>query len=153
MSSTVTDVNEHEWFAGGQWRDVAGGTSEGLVFQPTVLTDVPHTAAAANEETFGPLVLVERGGHRRAGRRGRQPHRIRVDLIDPAADTYKAFEMAPKILHGIVNVNSPTVNDEIHAPMGGVRSSGWGRTGPECLADFSDIIWINTTSAERQFPF
>jgi acyl-CoA reductase-like NAD-dependent aldehyde dehydrogenase len=70
-----------------------------------------------------------------------------------AADTYKAFEMAPKILHGIVNVNSPTVNDEIHAPMGGVRSSGWGRTGPECLADFSDIIWINGTSAERQFPF
>jgi hypothetical protein len=33
-----------------------------------------------------------------------------------------------------------------------VRSSGWGRTGPECLADFSDIIWINTTSTERQFP-
>jgi acyl-CoA reductase-like NAD-dependent aldehyde dehydrogenase len=70
-----------------------------------------------------------------------------------AADTYKAFELAPKILHGIVNVNSPTVNDEIHAPMGGVRSSGWGRTGPECVADFSDIIWINATSTERQFPF
>jgi hypothetical protein len=31
----------------------------------------------------------------------------------------------------------------------GVRSSGWGRTGPECLADFSDIIWINATSAEQ----
>jgi len=38
--------------------------------------------------------------------------------------------MAPKVLAGIVNVNSPTVNDEIHAPMGGVRDSGWGRTGP-----------------------
>jgi acyl-CoA reductase-like NAD-dependent aldehyde dehydrogenase len=36
-----------------------GGTSEGLVFQPTVLTDVPYTAEAANEETFGPLVLVD----------------------------------------------------------------------------------------------
>ncbi len=40
------------------------------------------------------------------------------------------LEMAPKVLAGIVNVNSPTVNDEIHAPMGGVRDSGWGRTGP-----------------------
>jgi acyl-CoA reductase-like NAD-dependent aldehyde dehydrogenase len=38
-----------------------------------------------------------------------------------AGDTYKAFEMAPKILAGIVNVNSPTVNDEIYDPMGGVR--------------------------------
>ena len=47
-----------------------------------------------------------------------------------AGNTYKAFEMAPKVLAGIVNANSPTVNDEIHAPMGGVRDSGWGRTGP-----------------------
>ena len=47
-----------------------------------------------------------------------------------AGNTYKAFEMAPKVLAGIVNVNSPTVNDEIHVPMGGVRDSGWGRTGP-----------------------
>ena len=70
-----------------------------------------------------------------------------------AADTYRAFELAPKLLHGIVNVNSPTVNDEIHAPMGGVRDSGWGRTGPDSLADFTDVIWINTTSSERQFPF
>jgi hypothetical protein len=30
----------------------------------------------------------------------------------------------------LVNVNSPTVNDEHHAPMGGVRDSGWGRTAP-----------------------
>jgi len=56
------------------------------------------------------------------------------------SDTYRAFEPAPKVLAGIVNVNSPTVNDEIHTPMGGVRDSGWGRTGPDSLADFSDVI-------------
>jgi acyl-CoA reductase-like NAD-dependent aldehyde dehydrogenase len=39
------------------------------------------------------------------------------------------------------------------APMGGVRSSGWGRTGPQWLADFSVVVWIDTTSAKRQFPF
>ena len=70
-----------------------------------------------------------------------------------ARDTYKALELAPRILAGIVNVNSPTVNDEIHAPMGGVRDSGWGRTGPESLADFSDVIWINSRSGKREFPF
>jgi acyl-CoA reductase-like NAD-dependent aldehyde dehydrogenase len=52
-----------------------------------------------------------------------------------------------------VNVNSPTVNDEIHAPMGGVRDSGWGRTGPRSLDDFSDLIWINSHSGQRQYPF
>ena len=70
-----------------------------------------------------------------------------------SGNTYRAFELAPKILAGIVNVNSPTVNDEIHAPMGGVRDSGWGRTGPESLADFSDLIWINSRSTKREFPF
>jgi hypothetical protein len=58
-----------------------------------------------------------------------------------------------KVLAGIVNVNSPTVNDEIHAPMGGVRDSGWGRTGPRSLEDFSDVIWINSHSGQRQYPF
>ena len=70
-----------------------------------------------------------------------------------ARDTYKAFERAPKILAGIVNVNSPTVNDEIHAPMGGVRDSGWGRTGPDSLKEFQDVIWINSHSGQRQYPF
>jgi acyl-CoA reductase-like NAD-dependent aldehyde dehydrogenase len=69
-----------------------------------------------------------------------------------AGDTYKAFELAPRIQTGIVNVNSPTVNDEIHAPMGGVRDSGWGRTGPESLADFSDLIWINARTTKRHYP-
>src|SRR6185312_4273534 len=82
-------------------------------------------------------------------------NRVRYGLTSSilAGDTYKAFELAPKLLHGIVNVNSPTVNDEIHAPMGGVRDSGWGRTGPDSLADFTDVIWINTTSSKREFPF
>jgi acyl-CoA reductase-like NAD-dependent aldehyde dehydrogenase len=130
-----------------------GGTHEGLVYQPTILTDVPYEATAANEETFGPLVIVEPVDT--AEEAVAVANRVHYGLTSPilAGDTYKAFELAPKILHGIVNVNSPTVNDEIHAPMGGVRASGWGRTGPDSIADFTDVIWINTTSSERQFPF
>jgi len=40
-----------------------------------------------------------------------------------------------------------------HAPMGGVRDSGWGPTGPRSLDDFSDVIWINSHSGQRQYPF
>ena len=131
----------------------AGGTHEGLVYEPTILTDVPYEATASNEETFGPLVIVEPVDTPEEA--VAVANRVQYGLTSTilAADTYKAFELAPKILHGIVNVNSPTVNDEIHAPMGGVRASGWGRTGPDSVADFTDVIWINTTSSERQFPF
>jgi len=33
------------------------------------------------------------------------------------------------------------------------RDSGWGRTGPPSLDDFSDVIWINSHSGQRQYPF
>jgi hypothetical protein len=31
--------------------------------------------------------------------------------------------------------------------------SGWGRTGPDSLREFQDLIWINPHSGQRQFPF
>jgi hypothetical protein len=36
--------------------------------------------------------------------------------------------------------------------MGGVRDSGWGRTGPDSLKEFQDVIWINSHSGQRQYP-
>jgi len=130
-----------------------GGTHEGLVYQPTILTDVSYDATASNEETFGPLVIVEpvETPEDAVAVANRVHYGLTSTIL--AGDTYRAFELAPTVLHGIINVNSPTVNDEIHAPMGGVRDSGWGRTGPDSVADFTDVIWINTTSSERTFPF
>jgi acyl-CoA reductase-like NAD-dependent aldehyde dehydrogenase len=130
-----------------------GGTFEGLIYQPTILTDVPLDAAVANEETFGPVVVVEvvDTPDEAITAANRTMYGLTSSIL--AGNTYKALEMAPKVLAGIVNVNSPTVNDEIHAPMGGVRDSGWGRTGPESLNDFTDVIWINAHSDQHQYPF
>jgi acyl-CoA reductase-like NAD-dependent aldehyde dehydrogenase len=131
----------------------AGGTSEGLVFAPTILTDVPYDAVAANEETFGPVVIVEAvdNDDQAVAAANRVMYGLTSSIL--TSDTYRGFELAPRVLTGIVNVNSPTVNDEIHAPMGGVRDSGWGRTGPDGLADFSDVIWINSHSGQREYLF
>jgi acyl-CoA reductase-like NAD-dependent aldehyde dehydrogenase len=131
----------------------AGAKYEGQIYYPTILTDVPLDAAIANEETFGPVVVVEAVGtpEEAVDAANRTLYGLTSSIL--AGNTYKAFEMAPKVLAGIVNVNSPTVNDEIHAPMGGVRDSGWGRTGPRSLDDFSDVIWINSHTGQRQYPF
>jgi acyl-CoA reductase-like NAD-dependent aldehyde dehydrogenase len=131
----------------------AGGRYDGQTYYPTILTDVPLDAAIANEETFGPVVVVEAVDtpEEAIAAANRTMYGLTSSIL--AGNTYKAFEMAPKVLAGIVNINSPTVNDEIHAPMGGVRDSGWGRTGPRSLDDFSDVIWINSHSGQRQYPF
>ncbi len=130
-----------------------GGVAIGQNYQPTILTDVPPDAAIANEETFGPVVIVEvvDTPDEAVAAANRTLYGLTSSIL--AGDTYKAFELAPRILAGIVNVNSPTVNDEIHAPMGGVRDSGWGRTGPDSLKEFQDLIWINAHSGQRQYPF
>lgn len=130
-----------------------GGKYDGQIYYPTILTDVPLDAVIAKEETFGPVVVVEAVDTPEDAitAANRTMYGLTSSIL--AGNTYKAFEMAPKVLAGIVNVNSPTVNDEIHAPMGGVRDSGWGRTGPRSLDDFSDVIWINSHSGQRQYPF
>ena len=130
-----------------------GAKYDGQIYYPTILTNVPLDAAIANEETFGPVVVVEvvDTPEEAIAAANRTMYGLTSSIL--AGNTYKAFEMAPKVLTGVVNVNSPTVNDEIHAPMGGVRDSGWGRTGPRSLDDFSDVIWINAHSGQRQYPF
>jgi len=126
---------------------------EGQIYQPTILSNVPRDAAVANEETFGPVVVVEvvDTAEEAVEAANRTMYGLTSSIL--AGDTYKAFELAPRVLAGIVNINSPTVNDEIHSPMGGVRDSGWGRTGPDSLKEFQDVIWINSHSGQRQYPF
>src|SRR5450755_466373 len=130
-----------------------GGTYKGQIYQPTILTDVSYDAVASNEETFGPLVIVEPvdSDEHAAQVANRVNYGLTSSIL--TSDTFRGFELAQRIEHGIVNVNSPTVNDEIHAPMGGVKDSGWGRTGPDSIADFSDVIWINARSGQREYPF
>src|SRR5471030_2509212 len=130
-----------------------GGSFKDQIYQPTILSNVPLDAAVANEETFGPVVAVEvvDTADQAVEAANRTMYGLTSSIL--AGNTYKAFELAPRILAGIVNTNSPTVNDEIHAPMGGVRDSGWGRTGPDSLKEFQDVIWINSHSGQRQYPF
>src|SRR5258705_1030169 len=133
--------------------DHTGAKYDGQIYYPTILTNVSLDAAIANAATFGPVVVVEvvDTPEEAVAAANRTMYGLTSSIL--AGDTYKAFDMAPKILAGIVNVNSPTVNDEIHAPMGGVRDSGWGRPGPRSLDDFSHGIWSNSHSGQRQYPF
>ncbi|MFA6124538.1 MAG: aldehyde dehydrogenase family protein [Sphingomonas sp.] len=120
-----------------------GGTFDGQVYHPTILTNVPYEATISNEETFGPVVIVEPVDSVEDAVRvaNRTSYGLVASIL--SGDSYRGLELAPRIQAGVVNVNTATVNDEAHVPLGGVRDSGWGRTGPDCMNDFSDTIWIN----------
>jgi acyl-CoA reductase-like NAD-dependent aldehyde dehydrogenase len=128
----------------------AGGVFDGQIYQPTIVSNVPLDAALANEGTFGPVVVeIVDTPEQAVEAANRAMYGLTSSIL--AGDTHRAFQLAPKVLAGIVNINSPTVNDEIHAPMGGVRDSGWGCAGPGSLIRTSSGSTLTAASARIRF--
>jgi acyl-CoA reductase-like NAD-dependent aldehyde dehydrogenase len=51
-----------------------------------------------------------------------------------------------------VHVNNQTIADEPQLPLGGVKDSGWGRSGPESMGDFTEVQWITTRDGTGHYP-
>jgi acyl-CoA reductase-like NAD-dependent aldehyde dehydrogenase len=132
---------------------VTGGEFTGRVYQPTILVDVPEAATVSQEETFGPVVIVQRVRDADEALQivNQSLYGLTSSII--SGDTFRAMELAAQIKSGAVHVNIPTVDDEIQSPVGGVRDSGWGRSGPHAMDDFTDLVWINAQSGKRTLPF
>lgn len=119
--------------AGG--RILTGGVGEGWVVRPTVVVDLPPTAAACREEIFGPVLTVI-------------PFDTEADAVALANDTTyglnaivftddlrRAHQVAARLKAGTVWVNCFFIRD-LRAPFGGVGDSGIGREGGIYSRDF-----------------
>ena len=133
-------------------RIVTGGRFEGQVYEPTILVEVPDAALVSCEETFGPVVVVQPVDS--ADEAVEVANRVMYGLVGSIItnDRYRGFELAQRIKSGVIGVNIPTVNDELQFPGGGVRESGWGRTGPHSLEDFTDLVCIGIEGGQRALP-
>ncbi len=107
---------------------VTGGGSEGLLFMPTVLTEVDPASRVLFEETFGPVApivsfdqedqAVALANHSRSG----------LAAYLWTRDLSRAFRVSEALEYGIVGVNDG-VPSTAQAPFGGVKDSGLGREG------------------------
>jgi acyl-CoA reductase-like NAD-dependent aldehyde dehydrogenase len=107
----------------------AGGTRQGTLVQPTVLTNVPEQAKLWQEEAFGPVVSInpydDFGGALASindTRYGLQAG-IFTDSLDEA---FKAIESLD--VGGVIVNDFPTYRVD-QMPYGGVKDSGIGREG------------------------
>lgn len=121
--------------AGGAVVAFGGGPLQGmptpLYYQPTVVRDVPPSAAVHEEETFGPIAPVTRvdGDEEILGVVNRS--RLGLSCAIFTRDLRRALMLAERIEHGQVVVNDTSNYWELHMPFGGWsgKDSGMGRIG------------------------
>ena len=124
-------------------RVVAGGNSlGGSFFEPTILLDVPQSAAVAKEETFGPLAPLFRFKDEAEVISFSNDTDFGMASNYYARDLSRVFRVAEALEYGIVGVNTGIISTEV-APFGGIKASGLGREGSKYgIEDYLEIKYI-----------
>ncbi len=124
-------------------RVVAGGNSlGGSFFEPTILLDVPQSAAVAKEETFGPLAPLFRFKDEAEVIGFSNDTEFGLASYFYARDLSRVFRVAEALEYGIVGVNTGIISTEV-APFGGIKASGLGREGSKYgIEDYLEIKYI-----------
>src|SRR6202167_552129 len=131
---------------------LAGGGSDGPCYQPTILADVPDGARIHSEETFGPVLVAQavQDADEAVAIANSTRYGLSAGLI--TSDNQRGFALARRIDAGVVHVNDQTIADDPQLPLGGVKDSGWGRSGPQSVADFTELQWITTRDGTGSYP-
>jgi acyl-CoA reductase-like NAD-dependent aldehyde dehydrogenase len=134
-------------------RVVVGGSHKGRVYEPTILTDVSPDSEAYVEETFGPVLIVEtvESAEEALAVAGATRYGLCVGIL--TGDQEKGLALAERIDAGMVHINGPTMAGEPALPNGGVKDSGWGRSGAYAMEDFTEIRLTTLTRGAMTFPF
>lgn len=105
--------------------------------QPVVLIDVPENSTAVREETFGPIIIINRVATMREAIE--LSNASRYGLGASVWSKRKGKKMASQLQCGMVAINSTFAFAAIASvPFGGVKDSGSGRVhGPEGLLEYT----------------
>ncbi|WP_223622883.1 aldehyde dehydrogenase family protein [Microbacterium sp. EST19A] len=132
-----------------------GGRHEGRVYAPTILTHVPKDAICSTgaDETFGPLLVIEAFDDADTAMRDAQatPYGLSASIM--TADRGRGLDLAARFDAGIVHINAPTMASEAALPVGGVKDSGWGRSGHYAVEDFTEVRLTTMSSGPGRYPF
>lgn len=140
MPSQIKVISSHIRAAikdGGRFAYGSAQSVKAPYVQPVILVDVPESSTAIREETFGPIIIINK-------------YSTLQEAIDLAnASSYglganvwsKRYgkKIASQLQSGMVAINSTFAFAAISSvPFGGVKESGYGRVhGPEGLLEYT----------------
>jgi benzaldehyde dehydrogenase (NAD) len=134
---------------------MAGGTYEGLFYQPTVLSDVTSQMPAYANEVFGPVAPVAKFSTAEEAAALAAATQYGLSLGILTRDVMRGLDLARRIPTGIVHINDQTVDDEPNVPFGGVLDSGTGTRfgGTANLDAFTETRWVTMSGDITPYPF
>ncbi len=118
----------------------------GLYFKPTVMTDVNHDMAIMRDETFGPILCIQKVRNEEEAIKLANDSDYGLSGNVWSQNKDKAFQLAMQMDTGSVSINDMSVTYGIPAaPFGGVKSSGVGRVnGKQGVRGYTKIVPVIT---------
>lgn len=124
---------------GGEVLD-GDGLDMGFFYAPTIFGDVHYRMRVAQEEIFGPVVVIMPvGSYEEAVQVANStPYGLSSSIY--TQDVNIAFQAMQDLEAGITYVNAPTIGAEIQLPFGGVKSTGNGHreAGTNAVREFTE---------------
>ncbi len=142
----VTKQEEHVADALNQGATLACGGKRAdpgpLFYQPTVLTDVPDTAAIMCEETFGPVAAITPFDTEEEVVARANATEYGLVAYLHSHDPRRIYRVTRALQFGMVAVNRTKVTGA-PIPFGGVKQSGLGREGARRgMEEFMEIKYV-----------
>ncbi|MAT88033.1 MAG: aldehyde dehydrogenase [Aestuariivita sp.] len=132
---------------------VIGGGVNGRFVEPTIVTNVSTDMDIWRDETFGPVAVVVPFGtdDEAVAMNNDTEYGLSAGII--SEDERRAMDIAQCLETGMCHVNCSSINDEAHAPFGGIKASGLGRYGGRWSQEsFSETRWITLDRGQKPYP-
>lgn len=130
-----------------------GGGHDGLVVEPTVLSNVENNMTAACNEHFGPVAPIIPISDDEEAIKLANDTEYGLAASVWSGDRNRAEAIADEINAGMVHINDQPINEEPHVPFGGMKASGFGRFhGDSFLHELTEEKWISVQREPRPFP-
>jgi 5-carboxymethyl-2-hydroxymuconic-semialdehyde dehydrogenase len=132
--------------------DRPSGLQEGNYFSPTLITGVRNEMRIAQEEIFGPVLVVIPFKNDEDALRIANDIQYGLAAYVWTEDPTRGKSIAEKIESGLVWINSHNVRD-LRTPFGGSKSSGIGREGGHYSFDFyTELMTVHVATGTHPIP-